>query len=421
MTKTAPRVALPATNGSGPAAGGRPRTPPATVDGHSPTGWPGLGPFGLSDHDGPETIRLRKYTTGTHVVLEQIDVEMGVSPREVVWSHGATRLYRYHRQASTSDSDHRVPLLLLYGFVLKSTILDLVPGNSLVEYLVARGFDVFLLDLGITGNDDADLSVEDLVLDHIPDAVDAVRTASGAEQVSIVGVSQGGTLAVIHAALANDDRLRNLVLVSTPTEFAPRRPGPLGWWTLASRNGEAVFDPAVVPRYLGNLPTGVASAVIGTAASLQAISVQAITRALGGGVGYDAGLAEIRKLADRDVAMRSWLAVSRWVDDAAPFPGVAFHRWVRDFYQRNELVAGRVRLRGHRVDLTDIQCALLNVSGRWDHIVPLSQTTATTQLVSSSDVTSISHDAGHVGILAGPSAMTSLWPRVGDWLAARSR
>lgn len=403
MTKSAPHAALPATNGSGPVAA-----------------WPGFGPFGISDYDGPETIRARKYATGTHIVLEQIDIATGASPRQVVWSHGTTRLYRYDRPGSASDSGHRVPLLLLYGFVLKPTILDLVPGNSLVESLVARGFDVFLLDLGITGSDDADLSVDDLVLDHIPDAVDAVRTASDADQVSIVGVSQGGTLALMHAALATDDRVRNLVLVSTPTDFAPRRPGPLGWWTVASRNGEAVFDPAVVPRYLGNLPTHVASAVIRAASSLQAAAARTVTGALGGGVGYDAGLTEIRRQADRDVSVRSWLAVSRWVDDAAPFPGVAFHRWVRDFYQRNELIAGRVHLRGHRVDLTGVDCALLNVSGQWDHIVPRSQTSATTRLARSSDMTSITQDAGHVGILAGPSAMATLWPRIGDWLAARS-
>ena len=38
--------------------------------------------------------------------------------------------------------------------------------------------------------------------------------------------------------------------------------------------------------------------------------------------------------------MRSWLAVSKWVDDAAPFPGEVFRRWVRDFYQRDSLVKG---------------------------------------------------------------------------------
>ena len=46
----------------------------------------GLGPFGIVDYDGPETIRMRKYATGTHLLLEEIGVETGATPREVVWT-----------------------------------------------------------------------------------------------------------------------------------------------------------------------------------------------------------------------------------------------------------------------------------------------------------------------------------------------
>ena len=47
---------------------------------------------------------------------------------------------------------------------------------------------------------------------------------------------------------------------------------------------------------------------------------------------------------------------------------------MRDFYQRDKLVKGQVRLRGHRVDLSNIGCSVLNVSGKWDYVVPTSQT-----------------------------------------------
>jgi polyhydroxyalkanoate synthase len=139
-----------------------------------------------------------------------------------------------------------------------------------------------------------------------------------------------------------------------------------------------------------------------------------------GGFGfYDAALREIRAQVRRDVSLRSWLAVSKWVDDAAPFPGEAFRRWVRDFYQRDKLVRGQVELRGRRVDLSNIRCSVLNISGRWDYVVPPSQTRATTALAGSPDKESVSLDAGHVGMLVGPGA-ADLWPRVRGWLAPRS-
>jgi len=59
------------------------------------------------------------------------------------------RLYRYRGAEAGGGKRRRVPILLLYGFVLKPYILDLVPGNSLVEHLVGEGFDVYLFDFGI--------------------------------------------------------------------------------------------------------------------------------------------------------------------------------------------------------------------------------------------------------------------------------
>ena len=182
-------------------------------------------------------------------------------------------------------------------------------------------------------------------------------------------------MCAMYASLFPGGPVKNLVLLSAPTEFVPRDPGLLGLWTLASRRGGAFFDPAVVPRFLGNLPTDFASSLINMAASLQAAAVGTVARA-GGFVLYDAALREIRTQARRDVSLRSWLAVSRWVDDAAPFPGETFRRWVQDFYQRDKLVKGQVELRGRRVDLSNIGCSVLNVSGKWDYVVPPSQTKA---------------------------------------------
>ncbi len=153
-------------------------------------------------------------------------------------------------------------------------------------------------------------------------------------------------------------------------------------------------------------------------ASLQATAVGMAARTLGFGL-YDTALRAVKDLADGDVSIRSWLAVSKWVDDAASFPGELFRRWVRDFYQRDMLVKGEVELRGRRVDLSNIGCAVLNVSGRWDHVVPTSKTEATTALSRSSDKESVSLDAGHVGMLVGPGAK-DLRARLRDWLAPRS-
>ena len=79
-----------------------------------------------------------------------------------------------------------------------------------------------------------------------------------------------------------------------------------------------------------------------------------------------------------------------------------------------------MELRGRRVDLSNIECSVLNVSGKWDYVVPPSQTKATTTLARSTDKESVSLNAGHVGMFVGPAARKSLQPLLHDWLVPRS-
>lgn len=136
--------------------------------------------------------------------------------------------------------------MLVYALILRPYILDLVPGNSFVEYLVEKGFDVYMLDWGIPGNEDKHLSFEDYVLDYMPEAVEQVLTNSHAEELTLFGYCQSGTISAIYASLLPDKPLKNLVLLTTPIDFAPEDPGLFGLWTIWSRNSEKLLDPDLV-------------------------------------------------------------------------------------------------------------------------------------------------------------------------------
>ena len=68
-----------------------------------------LGPFQIFDYDDPVTIRMRKYITGTHVLLEEIGVETEATPRELVWTRNKTKLYRYRRADSGLGERREIP------------------------------------------------------------------------------------------------------------------------------------------------------------------------------------------------------------------------------------------------------------------------------------------------------------------------
>lgn len=102
----------------------------------------GFMPLAINAYDNPETIRLRKYATGAHLLTR--GVETGRTPKEVVWQRDRARLYRYEPDAQRRRFP--VPIVLVYALILRPYVLDLVPGNSLVEYLRGEGFDVYLLE-----------------------------------------------------------------------------------------------------------------------------------------------------------------------------------------------------------------------------------------------------------------------------------
>jgi polyhydroxyalkanoate synthase len=255
------------------------------------------------------------------------------------------------------------------------------------------------------------LSFENYILDYLPEAVERVLKSSSAEEYTLLGHCMGGTISAMYASLFPEKPLKNLVLLGAPIDFAPKEPGRLGLWTLFSRNSEAFFDPDLLVETFGNIPEDLLKRLLGRGTSMAKPLADR----------YAAWFCMTLRGFLPEVAVESWLAVSRWVDDGTPFPGEAFRQWVRDFYQHNKLIKGEIELRGRRVDLSNVRASLLNIAGAKDIICPLSQTEATMDLVGSEDKEHLILDAGHVGLLAAPAAKETFWPRIETWLESHSR
>ena len=91
---------------------------------------------------------------------------LGVSPKEVLIERGTMRLYHYRPLV---DDVYRVPILLVMATTNRGYIFDMVPGQSLVEFLLLRGYDVFMLDWEAPRSEDRGLSLKDyLVLSMTP-------------------------------------------------------------------------------------------------------------------------------------------------------------------------------------------------------------------------------------------------------------
>ena len=58
---------------------------------------------------------------------------LGASSKDVIVSRGPMRLYHYH---PLTDEVYRVPVLLVMATTNRGYIFDMVPGQSLVEFLL---------------------------------------------------------------------------------------------------------------------------------------------------------------------------------------------------------------------------------------------------------------------------------------------
>jgi polyhydroxyalkanoate synthase subunit PhaC len=341
-----------------------------------------------------------------NVLLTTDDAAIGVTPREVVWTHRGTTLYRYR----SSQRSHAVPLLLVFALINRPEIFDLRPGGSLIEFLLEEGFDVFLVDWGVPDEEDADMGLEDYVCDELHWAVRETLRASGASELSLVGWCIGATLCAMYCGLEQPDDsraaqsgeavtpVRNLVLLTTPIDGRGSR--------YATWVGDEDFDVERVAEAWRVIPGG---AVDFANKLLKPVANFWTTyRRLADGI------------ADGTFSRQSYQAMAKWVADNPPFPGRAWAQWIQMMYRDDALARGRVRLRGNRVDLARIDQNLLVVTAAADHIAPRAGTMPIFDLVSSKDVTHFDRPGGHIGLVAGSAAANDIWPELGDWLAERS-
>ncbi len=334
---------------------------------------------------------------GANAIVKSLDAPVGLTPKELVWSLNKTKLYRY-QPSPKAEKQHRIPLLLVYALINKPFILDLVPGRSFVEHLLASGFDVFLLDWGSPGPEDKTITFDDYVTDYLYRAVRKVLRLSGTEELSLLGQCLGATLTVTFAALYPEVPVRNIILLTAPLDFSGPATSSMVMW-LEDLDVDKLVDS------LGNIP--------GELIRHWAKLLKPVENFVGVYV-------NLYKLLGDQNAIWSWQAINRWVEDVVPVAGEAFRQFAVDYVEGNKLVSGKHTVNGRRIDLANIRASLLNIIAKYDHLVAPSQAMTIMDLVSSTDKELKVIPSTHVGIVISRRAKYQLWPEVSNWLGERS-
>ena len=341
------------------------------------------------------------------------------TPYEVVHSNDLVKLRHYLPitqnevmvdgiAMTVNKNTHKVPLVIVPPLAVNMLIYDLFPERSLVKYFVAQGFDVYLIDWGMPTRKHTHYNLNTYVSEFMPEFLAKVREHSGQQQLSLHGWSMGGIFTLCYTALTHDPDIRNLVILGTPINS--HASGAIGKvYQAIERRAEWVRKNTgfrihnLNPQWLHT--PGWAN-VVGFK----------MTNPMGSLMGY---WELVVKLADRQFVVNH-ATTSAFLDKMVAYPGGIVQDMMVRIWIDNELAKGYMQLGKNEARLADIQCALWAGAGKSDNMVTKAAVETLMDHVSSSDKEFVVVAGGHMGILSGSKAPSDVWPKVADWLAARS-
>lgn len=318
---------------------------------------------------------------------------VGQTPADVVHRENKWRLLRYRPRPS--GVSHPTPLLLVPSLINRHYVLDLMPGKSLAEWLVAQGFDVFIIDWGTPADEDRFVTFDDVCDRTLGRALRVACRLAGSERAHVLGYCLGGTLAAIYSA-ARPERVASLLALAAPVGF--HDDGMLSAWTRSKS-----FDVGAVVAATGNVPWQL---------------MQSAFHMLRPTLTLSKAVSVLERAWD-DEFMNGFLALETWGNDNVSFPGECYRRYIEELWRNDALLAGTFTLSGTPVHLEDIRCPVLAVTFEHDNIVPWKSAAALLSRVSSEVKQHIHLPGGHVGAVISKKAAATLWPQLAEfWRAA---
>ena len=328
-------------------------------------------------------------------VVNPADPPTGMTPKDVVWKRGKLQLYHYHAQ---TEHVHPLPYFIVPWLgISRPYVLDLMPGHSMVEFLVQRGYDVYMLDWGVIAEEDKHLGFEELVGTIMPRAIDRILETSNASQITLNGLCLGGVITASYLGLNPDAPVKNAVAIVAPIDFD--QGGLFKTWL-----GQEYFPADLMVQRFGGVPS-----------SLMTMGFKMLRP-----TNDVAALSSLWFNMDRKEYVTVYKAMNRWATDFVGMPGRFFSQLSKELYGKNTLMKGEFTISGRRVDLRNIHQPLLVVAASQDNIVPPLAAQGLMAAVSSQDKEYIELRGGHISVFSGRQANSIMWPRLDEWLRQRA-
>ena len=360
------------------------------------------------DNDFVEPIRDTFYRTPSQKICELEKYSLIRYDRPLLSSNEIISNERYgsnisqHYSTKNADVTSPHPVFMIYAFINRHYILDLLPEVSVVRNLLNRGLDIFATDWGTPSAYDKSLTIGHFVNRYMDKSVDFIRKTTKSDKVSLFGYCWGGDLALMYASLY-PEKVKNLITVATPGDFDLDN-SLLSVWTRSMKE-DYLLDA------FGNLPGTLLNAAFNLRRPIE----------------YSHKYFHFFEHPHDLDSIAEFFATETWLYDSPPIIGEIYREFVEGCYKQNLLIKNKMRIERAAeddfnnndvvVNLENINMPFLNVVAEKDDLVaPSSSKALNNALTESPDKDLIEFKSGHVGLMIGKHAHEELWPKVGEWI-----
>jgi len=307
---------------------------------------------------------------------------------------------------------HAVPLVLVPPIGVTTETFDLMPQRSLVRYLVASGFKVYLVDWGKPKKEHSHLGLKDYSYTMLGTALEKVRQHSGSRDLSMMGWCLGGLFCLLYQGQTLDKHMRNIITVASPIDLAS------GSNMMAGVVGAAqsLSGPAqLVSNYLNlhfhtldparlSLPPWLTTLVFKMTDPISSVTTY-----------WDL----ITRLSDREF-VESHTTTSDYLNNMLMYPGGVIKDMASTVVGGNQLTKGKVTVGDHTAKINAIKSNFLAFAGETDILVPPDIAKQSIDIIASKDKEFRIAPGGHMGVIIGSKAQNAVWAESVEWLAKRS-
>lgn len=274
-----------------------------------------------------------------------------------------------------------------------ATIADFASGHSVVETLRQEGVQrVFVTDWRSATPETRYFTIDNYLAD-LNVAVDEIGPP-----VDLVGLCQGGWLALVYAARF-PKKVRRLVLVGAPIDIAAAEL-PLSHF--------AADVPLRMFHEVVRLGEGIVH-------GKQMLGMWGVSH------GPDEAEVTLQIPEDTDPARRGELGerFRRWHAETVDLPGSFFLQVVKWLFKQNRIAEGRFVALGQSIDLSRLNVPICLLAGSRDEVVSRDQLFAVARLVGTpaEQLVKMTEPCSHLSLFLGANVLDGPWRKIAHWLS----